>query len=492
MDQTIETHVLVVGAGNAALCSAIAAAQQGAKVTVLEKAPQEYRGGNSAVATGHLRFAYEGVDDLMALINDVSPTEVQSLSDMRSKYTQAEFYDDLMTATDGKSDPDLANTLVSQAHPTVQWMRSLGHEWVPQAVTAPFLVGVNGGGLGLQERGFAIAERMGVQFAYDTRAMELLQDNQGRVSGVRALSSNGFVNYHAKAVVLACGGFEANAEMRARYLGPNWDTVKVQGVPFNTGDGLRMALEVGALPYGNWTGCQSPPQDLNTPPYQLPQYRRLGEEITDVGRPRYPYIFSIMVNIHGQRFIDEGERIGGFGSAKIGRAIVAQPGSVAFQLYDAKCREQGLVTGEEHASSRSDTLEGLAGEMGIDTGGLLSMVREFNQAVQPGEFDPLREAGPSTKGITPPKSNWALTIDKPPFEGFAVVPSITFTFGGLKIDDKARVLHTLDRPLPGLYTAGEMVGGLFHGSYLVSAGLMSGAVFGRKAGTNAADYALAM
>ena len=113
-------------------------------------------------------------------------------------------------------------------------------------------------------------------------------------------------------------------------------------------------------------------------------------------------------------------------------------------------------------------------------------VRQFNDAVQPVGFDPTALDGKRTAGIDPPKSNWALPLDSPPYVGYAVTCGITFTFGGLKIDEHARVLDSNDTPIPSLYAAGELVGGLFCDNYPRGSGLMSGAVFGRLVGKNSA------
>ena len=137
--------------------------------------------------------------------------------------------------------------------------------------------------------------------------------------------------------------------------------------------------------------------------------------------------------------------------------------------------------------AEADTVPELADMLGIDRDGLIRTVREFNGAVQPGEFDPTVLDGKGTLGIDPPKSNWALPLDTPPYVGYAVTCGITFTFGGLKMDEQARVLDSNDRPIRSLYAAGELVGGLFYDNYPGGSGLMSGAVFGRIAGANAAQ-----
>jgi tricarballylate dehydrogenase len=352
---------------------------------------------------------------------------------------------------------------------------------------------MNGGGYGLQERNFLYVEQGGASIHYETAATELLQDGRGAVVGVRALQPEGFVEIGAASVVLACGGFEGNPEMRARYLGPRWDTVRMRGVPFNTGDGLRMALDIGAMPYGSWTTCHASPQDLDRPEYSMPS-STLSGAYNETNRYMYPY--SIMVNSAGQRFVDEADDIRALTYAKMGRAILAQPGGIAFQIMDAKIRRLNLypATYDRATGAKANTLEALAAELEIDPRGLAETVLQFNAAVpidKTADPNPFHRDGVSTFGLTIPKSNYAMTLSEPPFEGFAVRCGITFTFGGLRIEPRTgQVQHVAGRPLPGLFAAGEMVGGLFHGNYASGSGMMAGATWGRIAGTHAARAAL--
>jgi tricarballylate dehydrogenase len=205
---------------------------------------------------------------------------------------------------------------------------------------------------------------------------------------------------------------------------------------------------------------------------------------------RYAYPFGIMVNTEGQRFVDEAEDIRALTYAKMGRAILAQPGGIAFEVFDAKVRRLGLLppTYDKATGERAETLEGLAEKLGINVKNFLATVKAFNSACRPGEYNPnpFKPDGKGTEGIYPPKSNYAVPIDEPPFEGYAVCCGITFTFGGLKVDPKTcQVQHVSGRPVPGLYTAGEMLGGLWHWNYPSGSGMMAGATFGRIARTSA-------
>lgn len=480
--------VLVVGAGNAALCAALAALDEGVSVGILEKAPKAERGGNS-MFTGHMRFAYNSVDELVPLMKDPTPEELERIAKTLPRLTEDELTEMIMRVTEFRSDQEMLEVHVSESYKTVRWLASKGHTWVPNfGPRAQFVLSMDGGGYGLQERNFSYVDKGGATVHYDTSVSELLQDEKGAVIGVRALTPDGIIDIHARSVVLACGGFEANAEMRARYLGQNWDTVHVRGVPYNTGDGLRMALDIGGLPHGSWSTCHASPQDFELPPARHPSSLANGAEHYS----RYMYAFAIMVNNKGERFVDEADDLRSLTYAKMGRAILTQPGGVAFQIMDAKVRRTGLMPPSyDHASgSKADTLEKLADIMSIDPAGLVQTVRAYNAAIptdRTASPNAYKLDGVGTSGLAVNKSNYAMTIDEGPFEAYIVRCGITFTFGGLKITPATgQVQHVSQRPISGLYAAGEMVGGLFHGSYASGSGMMAGANWGRISGTNAA------
>ena len=431
---------------------------------------------------------------MIALLSGVADRERQSID--VGAYPQSAYYADVMRVTDGLSDPELVQKLVTRSRPTMQWMKEQGVDWLLAYGRQAFkrddvfrfwgglVVEAVGGGKGLSDRQFELVERAGVEVLYQTKATSLSVDGRGHVTGVTVRSVDGFRDLTAPSVVLACGGFEANAEMRARYLGPGWELAKVRGTRFNTGDGIRMALDAGAQPYGHWSGCHAVAWDLNAPPYG-------DRNVADLFQ-KHSYPFGIVVNVDGRRFVDEGADFRNYTYAKYGREILLQPRRVAFQLFDQ--RTEHLLRDEYRIAqatvAKGDTIEELAERLGIDSEGLVSTVAEFNAAVQPGDFDPTRLDGKCTKGIDPVKSNWALPLDTPPYVGYAVTCGITFTFGGLKIDGEARVLDTNDAPIRGLYGAGELVGGLFYENYPGGAGLMAGSVFGRTAGASAARDAM--
>ncbi len=485
--------VIVVGGGNAGLCAALSAREEGVRVLVVEKAPESWRGGNTFFTAGGYRFAYNNLDEIRAVIPDLSDAEMESIE--LDPYPEEEYFDDLMRVTEDLADPDLAMFLIRQSYPTMQWLREKGVRWIlmfgrqAYKVNNKFrfwgglVVEAVGGGTGVVEAQVSRAQKDGIEIRYGMKATRLLIDQAGFVTGIEVRGPQGLSTIPARAIVLSSGGFQANAEMRARYLGKDWDLAHIRGTPYNTGDGIRMALEVGAQPFGHWTSCHSVAWDYNSPPY--------GDRKVGDGFQKHSYPLGIIVNIRGERFVDEGADFRNYTYAKYGGEILKQPRRAAFQLFDTKVvhllRDEYRI--REVTKATADTIEELADKLEIDKTGLIRTVREFNSAVQEGPFNPAIKDGKCTKGIQPPKSNWAQRLDTPPFVGYHVTCGITFTFGGLRIDLEGRVQDTESRPIPGLYAAGELVGGLFYNNYPGGAGLMAGAVFGRLAGREAARYA---
>jgi tricarballylate dehydrogenase len=487
--------VIVVGGGNAALCAALSAREHGAKVLVLERAPEEQRGGNSAYTGGGFRMVHHGVETVRTVVPDLSEGEIANTD--FGEYTEEAYLDDLGRVTQWYCDPDLAETVVRQSTATVQWLHGRGVRFVPRFGRYAFkhegrfkffggtVVEAAGGGRGLVAAEYKAADKHGIEIRYNAQAVALLRGREG-VRGVRiVMNGSDEEEIRAKAVVLAAGGFEANREWRARYLGPGWDMAKVRGTRYNTGDGIRMALDIGAQAYGQWSGCHSVSWERYAPDFGV-----LDRPIT-ASRNGYP--FSLMVNSEGKRFVDEGADFRNYTYAKYGRVVLEQPGSYAWHVFDAQVEH---LLHEEYRSKgttkvQADTLEELVARMeDVNPAEFLKTVREFNAAVKREvAFDPNAKDGKCTTGLAINKSNWANPLEKPPFAAYAVTCGITFTFGGLKIDTTTRVLDIADAPLPGLYAAGELVGGLFYFNYPGSSGLMAGSVFGRIAGREAAAHA---
>ena len=489
-----EYDVVVVGKGNAALCAALAAKEQGVKVAMLEAASEDEHGGNSRFAGGVMRFAYASLEDLRR-VTDISDEEAAN-SDFGTN-TREEFLDVLYRLTSYRTDPDLSEILVNSSLDTMAWLRSKGARFILNHGRQSGMVNgkrkyfgnmpieVTGGGAGLVQYLDVAAKKAGIDVFYDSRATSLIYDDE-RVAGVRAQLKGKPAEFRAMSVVLACGGFEANPEMRTRYLGPGWELAKVRGSRFNVGDGLRMALDIGAAPCGNWSGCHATGWDRYAPEF--------GDVNVGDQFQKHSYIFGLLINAEGRRFVDEGWDFHSFTYAKYGGEVLKQPGQFAWQVFDAKVTK--LLRSEYRikfmTKVSANTLEELATKLeGVDGRQFLKTVRDYNAAVRKDvKFDHTIKDGKGTVGLSPEKSNWAQPLDTPPYDAYATTCGITFTFGGLRIDkDNGQVLNVHFHPIPGLYTAGEMVGGLFYFNYPSGTGLVSGAVFGRLAGAGAATAA---
>ena len=481
--------VIVVGAGNAALCAALSARERGASVVVLEKAPPSAQGGNCPFTGGGFRFVHDGIEDLRALLPDLTDPEAARLS--MAPYTEEDFRGHLLDVTQGDVDARLMATLIANSRPTVNWMHSQGVRWelpsgragasqgAPSVI--PNSVGLSAwrSGPGLVRMLTTAAGRAGVTVLYETKMLRLLRDEGGAVRGVEAQDAEGVHAIGSRGVVLACGGFEANARMRGEFLGAGWERAKVRGSAYNTGDGHRAALEAGAKPFGQWTGCHATPIDVDAP-------MTGSVEITE-RMPRRSYPLGITVNRQGRRFFDEGAGFAEQTFVAAGSAILRQDGGVAFQLFDSKAAPHLEPRYALARAATGFTLRELAGKLRVDADALEATVGEYNAAANDGEYRPRTLDGLSTRGLDPPKSNWAIRLDDPPFSAFTVTGGITYTYGGLKVDERARVLGADDAPIPGLFAAGEIVGGIFYHNSLRAAGLMHGAVFGRLAGQSAAS-----
>jgi tricarballylate dehydrogenase len=485
-----EYDVIVVGAGNAAFCAALAAQEQGASVLMLEAAPQDESGGNSRFTAGSIRVVYNGVEDIKTLVPDLTEAEIATTD--FGTYTQEQFFDDMARVTQHRADPDLVELMVTRSFDTLCWMRDKGVRFIPIYGRQAFKIdgkfkfwgGLTvesvGGGPGLVNMLTEAATKRGIELRYQTRALDLLY-NGSRVEGVRIRSNEQVSEVRGKSVVLACGGFEANPEWRTRYLGPGWDLAKVRGSRFNAGDGIRMALSIGASPRGNWSGCHAVGWEMNAPEF--------GDLAVGDQFQKHSYPFAIMVNATGKRFVDEGADFRNYTYAKYGRVILEQPGQFAWQIFDQKVKhlQRDEYRIRQITKVTADTIEELAKKLdGVDAAQFVKTIAEYNAAVrQDVPFNPNIKDGRGTQGLAINKSNWANTFDQPPYEAYGVTCGITFTFGGLRINTDGEVLNTDYQPIRGLYAAGELVGGIFYFNYPGGSGLISGAVFGKIAGTSA-------
>lgn len=478
--------VVVIGGGNAGFSAAHAAAQRGRKVVLLERGEEDLAGGNSYYTAGATRITHNGLEDLRGFIE---PDERHAVTEV-PVYTTEEYAADLSKVTEGRNDPDLTEVLVSESHDTLRWLSSLGLKYrlmyERQAYERPdgsylfwggLHIGNVGGGEGLMADHTRVAGELGIEVRYGHKATRLIVKN-GTVVGVSYENAEGPGELRADSVVLAAGGFETNAEMRRKHLGEGWENAKVRGTPYNDGTLINAALEIGAVPGGDWSSCHSVQWDAFTPRNE--SNRELTNRLTRGGYP-----LGIIVNREGKRFLDEGADFRNYTYAKYGKDILQQPGSIAYQVFDAE--QRALLRSEEYdmpgiSVESAGSIEELAAKINVDPAALAATVNEFNSSIDLEiPWDPTIKDG-RVAHVDPPKSNWAAPLANGPFYAFAVTCGITFTFGGLKTDTHGRVLNEDGTAIEGLFACGEMLGGLFSGNYPGGTGLAAGMVFGRRAG----------
>jgi tricarballylate dehydrogenase len=457
---------------------------------MLEKAPEIESGGNARYSGTGFRFCHRGVNDIRDFLPGYDEAALRRMH--MPPYSVDDFVSDLNQVTDGHIDQQLARVLAEESFAAVCWLRRLGIQWElsdhvvidgqiyfePGLILHPL-----GGGLGQLRTWRSIAERNGIEIRFES-AVRALHGNYREVTGVRVSGPEGEYDIAARSVILCSGGFQANREMRARYLGAHADLMKVRGNRHNTGEVLRMALELGARAAGEWQGAHITPIDAGAPDFEV---RMRGDGVGNSAN-RYNYPFGITVNRLGVRFFDEGESFASYTYAKTGKELLRQPGGIAFQIYDAKGGRVLPPHAEQHLEEmiEAPTIEALAQKIGANPEVLAATVRDFNAAIRDDRpFDHSTLDGRHTVGIFPPKSNWAISIEEPPFRAYRVTGGITFTFGGVEVTPEAQVVAMTGRPIAGLYASGDILGIFFH-NYPSCSGQTRNAVFSYRAGRHAA------
>jgi tricarballylate dehydrogenase len=462
-DRTKTYDVLVAGGGNAALCAAITARQAGASVLLLESAPKAFRGGNSR-HTRNLRAMHE------------APNEV-----LTDAYQEDEYWDDLLRVTGGNTDESLARMTIRASAGVFGWMRQAGVRFQPSLTGTLNLGRTNafflGGGKALVNAYYLTAERLGVDILYDTEVISLNMGN-GSVRSAD-ITYRGFPEtVQARCVVASAGGFQANLEWMRQYWGDAVDNFVIRGTPYNRGRVLKSLLNQGVAPIGDPTQFHAVALDARAPKFDGGITTRLDS---------VPY--SVVVNRNGDRFYDEGEDVWPKRYAIWGRLIAQQPGQIAYSICDA--RAFPLFMPSVYPAIKADTLEDLAVKMQLDPTRVRQTIDGYNSAIKPGQaFDNLKLDGAATEGLTPNKTNWARSVEKPPFYGYPLRPGITFTYLGVRVNDKAQVLMESGQPTGNLFASGEiMAGNILGRGYLAGFGMTIGTVFGRIAGQEAARRA---
>jgi tricarballylate dehydrogenase len=461
LNVNVQYDVAVLGGGNAALCAALTAAERGVRVIVLERAPREFRGGNSR-HTRNLRCMH------------TAPTDV-----LTDAYSEDEFMADLIRVTGGVTDQTLARIMVRGSADLPRRMNRFGVRFQPSLRGTLHLGRTNafflGGGKALMNSAYAAAERLGVRIVYDAEVVGVgIRD--GRFAFAEIRTPHGTESVRARTVVLAAGGFESNLEWLAEIWGEAAKNFIIRGTPYNTGTVLRLMLDAGAEPVGDPSQCHAVAIDARAPKFDGGIVTRLDS-----------VPLGIVVNRHGDRFYDEGEDYWPKRYAIWGRLVAQQPDQIAYSIVDSKVI--GRFMPSVFPPIVGDSIRELAATLGVPSGTLAATVERFNAAVRPGTFDHQTLDDCRTEGLVPNKTHWAQRLDTPPFHAYPLRPGITFTYLGVKVDERARVV--LKGGLAeNIFAAGEiMAGNILGRGYVAGVGMTIGTVFGEIAGQQSSEMA---
>jgi tricarballylate dehydrogenase len=466
-------HVIVVGSGIAGLSAALSAAESGARVTIIERASEGEHGGNTRYTEAYLRM--KSMDEVADDFVDHFMANAGGYTDPSIEQEMVRDYEDWSPLARSQStvDPDLLEAFAKNAGPTLRWLERAGlrFDFLPTAfitTTTTRLLPI-GGGLAMVETLTAACKAKRVDFRFETTAQSL-RVSAGSITGL----STSVGDIPGDAVILACGGFEGNPEMLARYIGPQAINLRpvARGGHYNKGEGIRMALDIGAAANGDFGSYHAEPIDP-----------RSG--IAEPAIFTFPY--GILVNKAGQRFTDEAPGTVDAHYENVTRRIFEQRDGIAWMIVDNRLDDvpnwqKGSRT--DQPPVKADTIGALAQKLGLPAEALSATVDAYNEACVGGTFEPLEKDGLATQGLTPPKSNWARPINQAPFMAWPLISANVFTFGGLKVDRHARVIDQDGRAITGLYAAGETMG-IYYRTYTGSTSVLRGAVFGRQAALHA-------
>jgi tricarballylate dehydrogenase len=463
MENSRQYDVIVIGGGNAGICAALTAREAGASVLVLEAAPIDYRGGNSR-HTRNFRCMHEQPADVLT-----------------DTYPESEYWEDLRKVTAGRTNEELARTVIRGTAGCRDWMRTHGVRFQPSLGGTLHLSRTNafflGGGKALINAYYRSAARLGIDVLYDSEVRELIFD-EGRCRSVVVAAHGGSEEIRAKAFVTASGGFQADREWLKAIWGPPAENFLIRGTPYDTGHILRVLLDHGARSVGDPSQCHAIATDARSPRFDSGIVTRV-DSLT----------FGIVVNRHAARFYDEGEDFWPKRYAIWGRLIAAEPDQIAFSIFDSK--SLGAFIPPVFPPIEAPSIRELAVKLEIDPDALDRTVTAFNAAARPGTYNHAVLDDCSTQGLTPPKSHWARKLDEPPYYCYPLRPGITFTYFGVTVDGRARIVREDDRPIENVFAAGEIMSGNILGQgYLAGFGMSIGTVFGRIAGAEAARQAL--
>ncbi|MBY4868245.1 FAD-dependent tricarballylate dehydrogenase TcuA [Burkholderia sp. Bp9017] len=456
--------VLVIGGGNAALCAALMAREAGASVLLLESAPREWRGGNSQ-HTRNLRCMHDAPQDVLV-----------------DAYPEEEFWQDLLKVTGGITNEHLARLTIRASSSCRPWMQKHGVRFQPPLSGALHVARTNaffmGGGKALVNAYYRSAEALGVDIRYETPVDSLELDGSLFIA-----ARSGSQRFEARACVLAAGGFESNREWLREAWGQNergeWpaDNFLIRGTRFNKGVLIKHMTDAGADMIGDPSQSHCVAIDARAPLYDGGICTRI--DCVSLG---------VVVNRDAERFYDEGEDFWPKRYAIWGRLVAQQPGQIGYSIIDSKAI--GRFMPPVFPGEKADTLPELARKLGLPEARFMETLTRYNDSCRDGTFDHTALDDCHTEGLAPPKTHWARRIETPPFYGYALRPGITFTYLGLKTNDRAQV-HFGGNASENLFVAGEMMAGNVLGKgYTAGVGMSIGTAFGRIAGTQAARAAL--